>query len=47
MSKIEKHQQYFFQIDMQSYSHSNIKISDFENYKDIPKNLFEILEHSV
>ena len=47
MSKIEKHQQYFFQIDMQSYSHSNIKISDFENYKDIPKNLFEILEHSI
>lgn len=47
MSKIEKHQQYFFQIDMKSYSHSNVKISDFENYKDIPKNLFEILEHSV
>ena len=27
-SKIEKHQQYFFQIDMQSYSHSNIKITN-------------------
>ena len=47
MSKIKKHQQYFFQIDTQSYSHSNIKISDFENYKNIPKNLFEILEYSV
>ena len=47
MSKIEKHQQYFFQIDMKSYSHSNVKISDFENYKNIPKNLFEILEHSI